>query len=134
MPIPKKSREIVLNKYGGRCAYCGCELKGKFQVDHLISQRNFEWHLRNQYKIPAFLEHLTLADVNHIDNLMPACCSCNNYKSTCDLETFRKEIQMQPERLMRAKPMVRLAERFGLVKIQEKPVVFYFETVSDLTQ
>lgn len=36
--IPKKTRELVLNKYGGKCAYCGCDLTlSTMQVDHIKS-------------------------------------------------------------------------------------------------
>jgi len=31
----KKDREIVFNKYGGKCAYCGYELKRNWHCDHL---------------------------------------------------------------------------------------------------
>ena len=34
--ISKQQREAVFNKYGGRCAYCGCELTLRtMQVDHI---------------------------------------------------------------------------------------------------
>lgn len=129
MAISKQLRQKVYDKTGGKCAYCGCDLRGKFQVDHIIPRRNFEWHIRNKFRVPDFLSHLTLLDVNHIDNLVPACCSCNNYKRANDLELFRKEIQRQPDILRRSKPTVRLAERFGLITMEEKPVIFYFETL-----
>ena len=28
-------REIVYDKFNGRCAYCGCELKAGFHIDHI---------------------------------------------------------------------------------------------------
>lgn len=124
----KPDRKRVYDKFGGKCAYCGCDLNGKFQIDHLIPQSNFEWHIKNSFRVPSFLSHLTVSDVNHIDNLMPACASCNNYKRTFCLETFRSELQRQPEILRRDRPTVRLAERFGLIKIEEKQVVFHFES------
>ena len=32
--MTKKERELIFNKYNGKCAYCGCELKKGF---HAIS-------------------------------------------------------------------------------------------------
>lgn len=126
--MSKIDRKAVLAKTGGRCAYCGCELI-KFQVDHVIPQANFQWHILNNFRIPDFLKHLRLEDVNHPDNLFAACPSCNNYKRTLNLESFRKEVEAQPNRIKENNCMVRLAERFGLVELKQKPVVFYFETL-----
>jgi 5-methylcytosine-specific restriction endonuclease McrA len=125
----KPDRKIIYDKIHGRCAYCGDLLKDKFQVDHIISQRNFNHHVKNKFKVPVFLSHLTLTDLNHIDNLYASCSSCNNYKSTKCLETFRAELQRQPEILRNERPTVRLSERFGLLQFNIKPVVFYFETL-----
>ena len=35
MYISKKDREIIKNKFGGKCAYTGTELKEDWQVDHV---------------------------------------------------------------------------------------------------
>lgn len=124
----KPNRQAVHAKYHGHCAYCGCEIAIKdMQVDHVIPQRNFDWHIKNQHKIPERLKHLTLSDLNHIDNLMPACRSCNKFKDTYWIEAFRNEIEQQIERLREYKPTFRLAERYGLIKCNPKPVIFYFE-------
>lgn len=128
----KVDRQKVYDKYNGRCAYCGCEMKIKdMQVDHCLSQYNFATHIKNNWRIPEFLQHLTIDDVNHIDNLMPSCRSCNNYKSTYNLQLFREEIQAQSERLYKNQPMVRLAERFGILTLTKKEVIFHFETVEN---
>jgi 5-methylcytosine-specific restriction endonuclease McrA len=125
----KPNRTSVHQKYNGHCAYCGVEIAVKdMQVDHVICQANYEWHLRNNHKIPSFLKHLTMSDLNHIDNLMPSCRSCNNFKKTFSIETFRGEVEEQIKRLRSAKPTFRLAERFGLIECKPKPIVFYFET------
>lgn len=128
--MAKVDRQKVHQKFNGHCSYCGTEIAIKdMQVDHVISQRNYVWHLKNNHKIPPFLTHLTLSDLNHLDNLMPACRSCNGFKTSFDLETFRSEIEEQIKRLRTAKPTFRLAERFGLIECKPKPVVFYFESV-----
>lgn len=126
----KVDREIVFNKFGGKCAYCGCDITSKtMQVDHYLSQRNFVTHVKNNWRIPPHLSHLTIADVDHIDNLMPACRSCNKYKTANHLEAFRNDLMAQVIRL-KGKPMIRLNQRFGIIKIIEKPIVFYFETIN----
>ena len=89
--IPKSVRKLVYQKYNGHCAYCGCEIPEKgFNVDHLYCIRNYE-----------YTEEFTGIDVNDIKNLMPSCGSCNRYKSTMDLEDFRKQLQKIPDRLKR---------------------------------
>lgn len=127
----KLNRRQVYDKCNGHCAYCGISIAIKdMQVDHMIPQSNYLWHLKNNFKIPPFLAHLKLDDVNHADNLMPTCRSCNGFKSTLDLELFRSEVGEQINRLRRSKPTFRLAERFGLIECKPKEIVFYFETLN----
>lgn len=33
--MTKKQRQEVYDKFGGRCAYCGCELGKRWHADHL---------------------------------------------------------------------------------------------------
>ena len=76
----KKIRKIVYQKYNGHCAYCGCEIPEKgFNVDHLHCLRNYEYD-----------EDI---DVHDVSNMMPACGSCNRYKSTMDLESNYRKYQ-----------------------------------------
>ncbi len=32
----KKQRELIFNKYGGKCAYCGCELAKGWHIDKFV--------------------------------------------------------------------------------------------------
>lgn len=127
----KKERKAVFDKTNGRCAYCGCDLSGiKWQVDHIINKRNYAHYFANMpNRIPSFLKHLTPGDCEHIDNKLPACASCNNYKSTFDLELFRNELGCIVQRLNDYQPTYRLVKRFGLLQETPKPIVFYFETL-----
>ena len=126
--ISKEDRKIVFNKYNGHCAYCGEVLKfERMQVDHIIPQYLFVTHIKNKFRIPEFLTHLKEEDVDHIDNLMPTCASCNNWKRTFNIELFRSEIQEQVNRLNKTSANYRLAKRYGLVKEIKNPVTFYFE-------
>lgn len=126
----KIDRQQVYSKCNGRCSYCGCEISIKqMQVDHYLSQRNFATHILNNWNVPKHLSHLTISDVDHIDNLMPACASCNKFKTANHIECFRSELELQPKRLRDNNPMIRLNERFGIIQIIEKPIIFYFETL-----
>jgi 5-methylcytosine-specific restriction endonuclease McrA len=99
------------------------------QVDHIIPKRNFTAFTLNNYKIPPFLKHLGVNDTHHFDNLNPSCRYCNKHKDTFDLETFRKEIEIQIDRLNKCSANYRIAKRYGLIQETIKPVIFYFETI-----
>lgn len=115
--ISKRERQQVHEKYRGHCAYCGAEISvTQMQVDHLIPMEFYD-----TYKAEGI-------DLDQMDNFMPACRSCNNYKSTYTLEKFRKAIERWPEVLMRDNVTYRNAVRYGLVIPKPHPVKFYFET------
>lgn len=123
MKISKQQREIVFGKYGGKCAYCGCELQKGWHVDH-IEPAFHNWSdedIKQHLKKPRGL--------NEIENYNPACPRCNRWKGTWSIEQFRNEISMQTERLKRDSPQFRLAMDFGLLKENKEPIKFYFETL-----
>ena len=126
----KIDRSIVLAKTNGCCAYCGEFLGGKFQIDHIVAQRIFNQSIVNKNHVPIFLSHLTIADVNHIDNLLASCRVCNKWKDTHHLQLFRTEIEAQIKRLNAFSSNFRMAKRYGLVQETPKPIVFYFETLN----
>ena len=110
--IPKKIRDEVKSRFGGRCGYCGQETE-RLCVDHVI---------------PIFSSHRHAdKNLNDPSNLMPACFSCNNYKTSHDLESFRQELSIQVKRAREHSLNFRLAERFGLIEVTEKPIRFFFE-------
>ncbi len=130
MAISKKIRELVWQKYECHCSYCGDEIQYKaMQVDHAIPQSNFLSCIKNKFKVPKWLEHLTELDVNHFDNLMPACRVCNKWKDTFDIEGFRTQIQEQLKRLRDYSSNYRIALNYGLVIENNAPIVFYFEKI-----
>ncbi len=113
--ITKAVREAVKNRFGGRCGYCG-ELSSKLHIDHVI---------------PVAQEYQLSYQVHSEMNLMPACQSCNLYKTSLQLETFRREIQASVRKARDYSVNYRFAERYGLVEEKPKPVVFYFERVRE---
>ena len=117
-PISKKLRQQVYEKYNGHCAYCGCKLELKdMQVDHIYSVAKAKWKKEE-------------IDLNHIDNLMPSCRSCNYYKDTCSIDTFRKNLKTLIERV-RKQFIYRLAEKYNMVEEREWDELFYFEKIND---
>lgn len=113
-------RQRVFDKFNGKCAYCGTELQKGWCVDHIepIGHIPPEYQQGSKFMKP----HL-----DNFENMNPSCASCNNYKSSMELETFRSEIEEQIERLRKTKPTFRLAERYGLIKCEPKNIKFYFE-------
>lgn len=125
----KIDRNKVYEKHHAHCGYCGDIMKMKdMQVDHIIPKAFFSSHIKYGFKIPTFLQHLTEADVDHFDNLMPTCRKCNTFKSAESLEVFRSELSHQLERANRYSANYRMAKKFGQVEERPKPIVFYFES------
>ena len=95
--ISKATRLKVYEKYGGRCAYCGCTLELKdMQVDHIQS---VYWY----------------NGANDIENYNPACRMCNFYKSTRTVEDFKKALGKLLSGLEKVF-IFRLAIKYGLIK------------------
>ena len=112
MGFSTKIRKEVHQKFDGRCAYCGHEItQQQMQVDHIRPR--------------------ALNGANSMDNLNPSCHACNNYKLTWSLDMLRNRISDQINLARRYSVNFRLAERYGLIEVTGKPVVFYFERVLD---
>lgn len=111
--LTKDERMAVYRKTNGHCAYCGCVLEYKdMQVDHIIPING--WSEQGE---------------DTMDNMLPACRSCNHYKSRSTLEGFRKMVENMPAVLMRDSATYKNAVRFGLVTPTPHPVKFYFEQI-----
>jgi len=131
----KKDREIIFNKFGGRCAYCGCELQKGWHVDELLPIVRLKNHRRNKDGSPItdknynYVFDITIKypERLNINNQMPACPSCNINKHSMSLEEFRSLIQNFITSLNRDSTQYKIAKRYGLIKEIIRPVVFYFE-------
>ena len=129
--MKKSEREIVFNKYGGKCAYCGCELQKGFHVDHLepcirLTTTEGSWK-DGQYKAVKKVKGYMNESANHIDNYMPSCPSCNINKHGDTIEQFRNHIAGYLRSLNLRMVQYKMAKKYGLVVETESPVVFYFE-------
>jgi 5-methylcytosine-specific restriction endonuclease McrA len=100
--LTKQARAEVMAKTGGRCAYCGCQSM-RMQVDHVKA--------------------LCAGGTDTLDNMMPACGSCNNYKLNCDVEGLRRMVANIPL----CPNGYKLAVATGVIIETGKRPVFYFE-------
>ncbi|MCU6669944.1 HNH endonuclease [Enterobacteriaceae bacterium H4N4] len=131
MALTKKQRAELRMKFDGRCAYCGRELPEKgWHADHVEAVfRKWEFGERRSdgtRRTVATGEHFR-PENDAIENMFPACAPCNLFKATFTIELFRQEITAQADRARSYSVNFRTAERFGLVEVVKKPVVFWFE-------
>jgi len=119
--ISLEKRKVIYNKYKGKCAYCGCKLdRLKFHIDHITPKFRGSTHEEVQ-------KYGRVKGSNDVENLNPACISCNCSKSTFTIEQWRIELSLKLERTRRDVSSFRIMERFGIVKVSNKDIVFYFE-------
>lgn len=113
--LSKQERQTILQKTNWHCAYCGVELGfNGFQVDHVVPLR--------------------LGGKDEMENMLPACRSCNHYKRGNSLEGWRRMLEQMPEVLRRDSYIYRQAVKFGLVMPTPKKVKFYFEQLKEAAQ
>lgn len=111
--MTKNIRLIIFEKYNGRCAYCGREIKAiQFHVDHIQPK--------------------CFGGTDELDNLNPSCSSCNNYKLNYTIEEFRAALKKlfsdEVEYLFKSSGKRKLALQFKAVTMQEWNGLFYFES------
>ena len=122
MKLTRAQRETVRAKFGGRCAYCGCDLPERWHVDHVEPvERRVPYEPGDADRSPRKPERHTLA------NLYPACPQCNISKGAMSVEGWRVWLAGHVRSLNRDHSIYRLAKSFGLVQETGAPVVFYFE-------
>ena len=131
MKLTPKQRAVLRMKFGGQCAYCGCELPEKgWHADHVeAALRKWEFGPRRQdgtRRTIATGEHWR-PENDVMENLFPACAPCNLFKATFSLEMFREQVAEQAERARQYSVNFRTAERFGQIKVTAAPIVFWFE-------
>lgn len=126
MKLTKKQREELKQKFGGHCAYCGCELLDKWHADHVESVLRI-----SDFKDGKFIPtgRMNNPENDNIDNLYPACVKCNIKKSGGSIEVFRKDLETLVDRMNSQFrfSFYQHAKRFGLVQETQKPIIFFFE-------
>lgn len=135
-------RQRIFDKYGGRCAYCGCELTKGWHVDEIEPVRRGREYIKdddgNRIWSADKGEWLTKQTCVHperfkIENQNPACASCNINKHSDSLEQFRKNIAAYMKHLNEVSTQYKIAKRYGLIQETGIEVKFYFESFSPLT-
>ena len=125
MKLSRSQRAELKQKYGGKCAYCGCELGDKWHADHIEPiVRKSEW-VKGVGCVQTGEQYFPEND--NIQNMNPACQPCNNNKSTYSLESWRKSLNAYRTTIFRDSTAARHLDRFGLLEIKQAPIVFYFE-------
>ncbi len=136
MYISKKDREIIKNKFGGKCAYTGTELKDDWQVDHVKPI------VRNWWDGTCIF-----GEEHHIDNMFPCQKIVNHYKGSLDLELFRTwylgglhtrlgRLPKNPKSeksIKKKKYLLEVASLFGITPDKPFSGIFYFETIGEKT-
>jgi len=124
MGFSKKIRKAVFDKTDGHCAYCGCVLPPRWHVDHIVPKRrsSTEESLKNNHEERGG---------DNLENLLPACPSCNIFKDTQSLESFRKSIEHTYDTVLLGTKTISIAERYGIVTRQRIKVKFYFEKLKE---
>lgn len=113
MKLSKNQRAELREKFGGKCAYCGCELTDKWHADHVEPVLRHQGGMIHRAK-----------DV--IENLVPTCHPCNLHKHCNSLEDYRRIIGDGRREFLvsgKGKALVRM----GLVEMKSDPIVFWFE-------
>ncbi len=131
--ITKAERELIKNKFWGKCAYSGTELKDDWQVDHISPI------IRNWFARGAQNEGL-----HHLGNMVPCQRIINHYKGSLSLEEFRSwylgglslrlcNLPKNPktEKSKKRKAyLIEVADLFGITETKQFSGKFYFETLT----
>lgn len=132
MALTAKQRQALRSIFGGRCAYCGCELPEKgWHADHVepVGRITDYTTVEGKFKLIRTGE-VSCPENERTDNYYPACAPCNLFKASYSVEGFRRTIANQVTRARETSVNFRTAERFGLIQSTEQPVVFWFERYS----
>jgi len=129
--LGKKIRQAVHRKCGGHCAYCGRQITlREMQVDHAKPQGSMKqigWTTDNR---PIY------EDIHHIDNLMPSCRYCNNYKGGNDIEGLRhfiKNLASSHQLMFASHSKGMVLQGLGIITVHPWDGRFYFEKHQDAT-
>jgi hypothetical protein len=129
--LTKKQRAALREKFGGKCAYCGCDLGERWHADHF---EPVERQLTLKAGRLVATGRLYRPENDRLDNFMPACAPCNLSKHSMTLEGWRGWLAGHVKSLNAYHPIYRLAKAYGLITETGAPVTFHFERVASEVQ
>jgi 5-methylcytosine-specific restriction endonuclease McrA len=126
--MKKTDRELIFNKYDGKCAYCGCELTKGWHADHIEPIiRDFIYNKnKKQFETNGIFRK---PENENLQNYNPSCPSCNIQKNSYTLEQFRENIKQFVKSLNQYSTQYKFAKKYGLVAENDIEVKFHFETL-----
>jgi len=118
-----RERHLIYNKFNGRCAYCGNHIEYK------------NMHVDHQTPVTRCYGSMLMPKRDNLENKMPSCRNCNNYKSSWELEEFRYYLDMMlnktPEKnLFKSSTKMKVARMKKIVSIPKWDKQFYFEKLN----
>lgn len=124
--MKQSDRNIIFNKYNGKCAYCGYELVKGWHVDHVEPiVRDSQWNKeKGRHEQTGSCRK---PENENLDNYNPACASCNIQKNSYSVEQFRYNIKQFVISLNQYSTQYKFAKRYGLVSETNNEVIFHFE-------
>ena len=123
--LTPKQRAELKQMFDGLCAYCGEELGDRWHADHVEPVLRESLYIRGKGFVAS--GKILYENRDKIENMMPACISCNIDKGGSTLEGWRMRLADILNVLRRNYPTYRHALRFGFVSENPEPVVFHFE-------
>lgn len=121
----KKQRDALRAMFDGKCAYCG-NVMDKMHADHVEPCRRVT---RDLWGNPLEEPYMVKPERNTVANMLPACAPCNLHKGGYRLEEWRDYLQRAADILRRDTSTFRAGERFGIIAVDVRPIVFHFEQV-----
>jgi 5-methylcytosine-specific restriction endonuclease McrA len=128
--VNKKERQIIFEKYDGKCSYCGQELKKGWHTDHIEPiVRDSHWNRdKGRYEATGSCRK---PENETLENYNPSCASCNIQKNSYTLEQFRHNIERYVISLNSYSTQYKIAKRYGLICENDIKVEFYFEKIQN---
>jgi hypothetical protein len=121
------TKEMLITKYNGLCAFCGHELGVRWHI----------WHIEPNKTIVT--KDKVIIGNDSYENKLPACISCNTTRNQhCkhgNMEDFRKALYWEFEFLksgMTYSTIYKKMIRYGLIEETGNPIVFHFERMEGL--
>ena len=126
----KKERQLIFDKFKGKCAYCGEELKNGWHTDHIEPiVRDSHWNKdKGRYEATGTCRK---PENDTLENFNPSCASCNIQKNSYTLEQFRSNIKLFVNSLNQYSTQYKFAKRYGLICENDIKVEFYFEKIQN---